>query len=339
MTLSYRSRRFWKRFFCTLLVLLLLVLAVWLCWVIWLGRYIVYTRDNGAVLDFNLSPQLPQGQPAVEPDPAPTVEILYNGVTEPTEPEKLLPQVAGYYIDEATLLSDPQTVRQQIAQLPAGTAVLLDVKSIRGLYYYETSLPATMDTRAKDADIPGLIRQLVSSDLYLIARIPAFRDYEFGRYHVPCGLPTAGGYLWMDESRCYWLDPSDGEVLTYLVEIVMELRGMGFDEVVFRDFRFPDTEDIVFDGNRDAALAEAAETLVQSCAMDGFAVSFMGSTAFPLPEGRTRLYLSGIAAADIHDAVAQTSTDDPSIHLMFFTAVNDTRFDEHCVLRPLELAH
>jgi hypothetical protein len=63
------------------------------------------------------------------------------------------------------------------------------------------------------------------------------------------------------------------------------------------------------------------------------------SPAFPLPEGNCRVYLQDIAAADAETTAQQVPTDDPKLHVLFMTTVNDTRFNDYCVLRPLDSAH
>ncbi len=113
---------------------------------------------------------------------------------------------------------------------------------------------------------------------------------------------------------------------------------MGFDEVVFDKFYVPEGN-VYFPSDRTQALATAAQTLVTTCATESFAVSFVGDGDFPLPEGRSRLFLSGVAAANAANVAAQAGLENPEIRLVFLTEVHDTRFDVYSVLRPLSAAH
>lgn len=342
MNLSYRTRRRLRRLGITLLVTVLIALVVWFCWIVWVGRYIVYTPE-GARLDFSIDPQLPTGEAAKPPATGQTVPIIYD---EP-EVEEPLPNydqtaISGYYVDFEDLCEDVSVVKAQLQQLPAGTAVLLDVKNTKGYFYYSTAVGETTSSDLDIAAMDDLISWLAGSELYTIARLPAFRDWEFGLNNVPSGLPKkdGNGSLWMDDTNCYWLDPTAEDTLNYLVRITAELRGLGFDEVVFKDFRFPNTEKIEFEGDKAQAIADAAAKLVDACATDRFCVSFYSAEpTFALPAGRVRLYLEDVAAADVHSVAQQVATDDPAVHVMFLTTVNDTRFDEYSVLRPLESAH
>ena len=186
-----------------------------------------------------------------------------------------------------------------------------------------------------------LIRQLSDKGVYLIARLPAFRDYQYGLAHDEDGLfVESGRYLWADENYCYWLNPTRQGTLAYLVQIVTELRNLGFDEVVFDEFRFPDTNKIKFTKDKTEAITNAATMLVNTCTTDSFAVSFVGTTpTFPLPAGRSRLYLTNSSAADAATMAQQTGLEDPAVRLVFLTENHDTRFDAYSVLRPLEGAH
>ena len=131
---------------------------------------------------------------------------------------------------------------------------------------------------------------------------------------------------------------ADGKVL--LDFSIDDAISVGFDEVVFDYFYFPDTPDIVFKYDKAESLASAAKTLVTACSTDSFTLSFVGQDAsFPLPDGRTRLYLNGAAAAQVDAIAQQTGLKEPATHLVFLTEIHDTRFDEFSVLRPLDAAH
>lgn len=339
--LSYRTRQGLRRFFKTILILALIAAVVWLCWVIWVGRYIVYTPE-GAKLDFSFSGTFPEGEEAVPPTTDETISIAYGDTQEEetTPPPSELP-IHGYYVEFDQLKEDIAAVQAKLETLPDGTAVLLDVKNIKGFFHYSTAVGTTT---AEDVDISAmdaLLEYLSNRDLHTIARLPAFRDWEYGLNNVPNGLPKKGGNgsLWMDDDYCYWLNPADEQVLSYLVGITMELRRLGFDEVVFTDFRFPNTDEIQFDGDKWQALTNAAATLAGTCASQRFCVSFTSTDpTFPLPEGNCRLYLENIDAGDILSIVPQVKTDNPALHLLFLTTLNDTRFNDYCVLRPLSSA-
>lgn len=339
MTIPYRTRRTLRRVGLALLTVLIAALVVWLCWLLWLGRYVVYTRDHGARLDFKSPSSQIAGQEVVAPKPMEEVPIYYNEGENALNVHKELTQIIGYYVTADELAEDMAGVKAKLQNLEKGTAVMVDVKNIQGGFFYDSSVSSIRARKIDTAAMDELLEYLRLSDLYAIARMPAFRDYYYGLDHVPDGLPTAGGYLWMDDDRCYWLNPASQGTMTYLVNIVTELKSLGFDEVVFTDFRFPDTSDVVFKQDKAEALAQAAQLLVNTCASDYFTVSFVGSAAFPLPEGRSRLYVNDAAAADAAAIAEQTGLENPTQRLVFLTDLHDTRFELYSVLRPISSAH
>lgn len=337
MALPYRTRRALRGLAIAGLWLVMLAIIVWLVWLLWLDRYVVYTRD-GAKLDFGASNQQLSGEVAKPPENDATVSIYYNEGDNALNISTELSQIVGYYIDADMLTKSIPDVMETLKKLPSQTPVMVDVKDIVGRFFYPTTLGPSnknIDTAAMNQ----LIDYLAKSDLYAIARAPALRDYYYGLDHVPDGLPTSGGYLWMDDARCYWLNPASEGTLAYLIQTGKELKEKGFNEVVFSDFRFPETDKIVFKGKRTEALVSAATRLLESCSSDRFAVSFLvDSASFPLPAGRTRLYLEGVGASQAKALAEESGLEDPTIKMVFVTDVNDTRFDAYSVLRPITSA-
>ncbi|MBQ8768458.1 MAG: hypothetical protein IJZ15_02250 [Oscillospiraceae bacterium] len=345
MILSYRARRVLKQLLITLLVLALIAVGVLICWLLWLQRYVVYTPD-GAILDFNKPLEYAPGEIATPTDPLPTVNINYGNDDDEEQQKAELERFSGYYVTLETLLSDFDNVSQKLQQLPADATILLDVKSVSSYSYFSTSV----GMRATDFDttkLDALIEELRKDGHYLIARIPAFQEYRYiladERERVPYGLPKDGGNgsLWLDaDGPCYWMNPAAEGTISYLIQTVSELRQVGFHEVVLDDFRFPRTDMIPFILMEDQALIDAADAIVKACATDTFCVSFVRSKPdLPLPEGRTRLYLEDATILDAPTLLEQSGFAEPIPRVVFLTDSGDTRFDEYCVLRPIEMAH
>ncbi len=340
--MSYRTRKFFRGLAAFLLMALLVSLVVWVTWIVWLDRFVVYSRDGAQIL-FDVSAEHLEGEEVTPPDTLPTVSIRYDELTEDGPVSTALVKISGYYVDGETLKADVAAVRSQLEKLPAGTAVLLDVKDIYGYCFYssqECPTLSSLDTAAVDE----LIDWLTDSSLYTIARLPAFRDYWFGLNQTSNGLYRPDGYaLWTDNSSgrlTYWLDPTKDGTVSHLTQLITEIRHLGFDEVVLSEFRFPDTTELQFSGDRDQALRDAAEALATVCSTETFCVSFeTGSTGFPLPQGeRCRLYFSGISAVEAPSAAASLGLEDPAPIAVFLTELGDTRYDEYSVLRPLSSA-
>lgn len=333
MTIPYRTQRVLKRILTILLVVLIVLGAIWACWLLWVQRYIIYTADGKAKLDFNLPP-ISKGQLAVRPEKE-DIPIRFDQDDQMLGSATELAQMEGYYV-ELTELQDIPAVKDQITKLPAGTPVMVDVKNIKGAFFYSSAVGAARNTQINTEQFDDLIATIKRCGHYAIAKFPALRDYNYGLNNVPDGVHhSSGQYLYMDDDGCYWLHPGSQGTLSYLTQIIMELKNLGFDEVVLEDFSFPETTKILVNGDKAELLTNAAKVLLSACATDRFAVSFVKTAPFTMPEGRSRLYLTGMDAAQAAAAAQTSGVSDTAVKLVFLTELHDTRFNVYSVLRPI----
>ena len=311
---------------------------VWLCWVLWLGRFVVYSRDE-VKLDFDwVTPgEFVVALPPEEKD----VNILYDDGNEVVvDRTKPLEQLAGFYVTTEMLVDDPKAVEDMIREQPKGTAILLELKTGTGNFCYKSSLPnAPVSSKIDKEAMESLLSYLAKADYYTIAAIPAFRDRAYGLKNTSYGIHhSSGRYLWAGDDKCYWLDPAKNGTRSWLVSIASELRDLGFDEVVFMDFNFPPTEDILYEGDKTAVLNETAEHLVHNLATETFCVRVLcNDKNFRLPEGRTRLYREKVDASMAQSVASTLQVPNTQINLVYLTETKDTRFDLFGALRPLSL--
>lgn len=333
MNISYRTRLLIRRILGITATVLAVAVVITVCSVLWLQRFVVYT-DAGAKLVFEKQQDLPATQ-VTQQASAPSVTIHYSD--QPFR--EGLQQLSGYYIEPQDLMDDPDAVRRQLEQLPAGTAVLLDVKGYRGYFYYSTAVGRNTSSSYDIAKMDDLIRWLTGSDLYVIARMSALRDFDLAWNNNSCGLTKTNGTLYADEGRYglgYWLDPTNDTVMRYLTQVLWELRDLGFDEVVLENFRYPNTDKLAFKGDKAAALQDAAQELITACANESFTISFAGDAAFQLPDGRCRLYLSDVAAEDAQRRWEEATVEEKRLYLVFLAPSADQRYDiENGLLLPL----
>lgn len=340
MSIPYRTQQTLKRLAVSALILLVVAAIIWGLWVVWLQRFVIYTRNEGAVLDFSAQEMDTAGQEALPPEDNMDIQIHYNEGDDVVNISTELAQLSGYYVEANAVANDPAGVWEQIKALPAGTPVMLDVKSIYGTFYYSTGTGRPLSDSADISGVDELIANLRGSGYYTIAKVPALRDREYGLDNTRSGLPTSGGYLWMDSDGCYWLNPAKEDTITYLMSIATELRELGFNEVVFDDFYFPSTQKIVFKEDKPLTLSSTAQTLVTACATDYFAVSFVSDGTWTAPIGRSRIYMDHVAEAQEIALVTQDLVlSEPPIRLVFITSNMDTRYDAYGVMRPIRMAH
>ena len=337
MNIPYRTRRMLNRIGMAALALLLVTIVVWFCWVIWIERYVVYTRE-GATLDLEVSSNDLVGEVARPPVGDANVSIYYNDGSGAVETSNELTQLDGYYIDAKTLTENIAGVWDLLDPLPAGPPIMIELKGGYGSFYYSSKLSDAVHSESVSVDsVDALIKEMKQLGFYTIARVSSLRDYNFGLNHVTSGLPLVGKpYLWNDNGGCYWLKPTDAAAINWISAYVNELKEMGFNEVLLADFQFPISDGYSYNGDKDADLLSAAQTLLNNCATTTFTLSFsVSNAAFPLPEGRCRIYLEGVDAANVGAKASQVTFKDPDVRLVFLTDANDTRFNEYSVLRPI----
>lgn len=331
--ISYRNRIRLRSGLIAALILVVVLAAAGIGIFLYLARYIVYTPD-GARLDFSAgdTKSLFDTTFQVErPAPVPGADLVED--TGPKEPQTIT-RISGFYAD-GDMLTDVAALRAALQNITTPAAVLLDVRSIYGNFYYPSRLEgAQTSTLINAQEVGSLIQELsANGSVYLIAWLPALRDPAFALMHQTCGLSLPSGALWMDSEGCYWLDPASDQVVGYLEQTALELRSLGFDEVVFDDFYIPDGAAVYYKGNPADAVSEAARRLQAN--LDGIAVSYSTRNADLAPYAE-HIFLkendgAQVSALAAPFAEAFTPLSD---HLVFLTGSRDTRFEEYCVLRP-----
>jgi len=339
MRIPYRTQRLLRRVGIVFLIFVLLFFIAWFCSVVFLERHVVYTRE-GAMLDLSVSANDLIGEVAKPPVGSTDITIFYNEGDDAVNMSDDLQQLDGYFIDIEDLKTNIAGCWDLLEPLKAGTPIMIDLKGGYGSAYYSSTLPSIItSSEVSVAAVDELIGYMNEKNFYTIARISAFRDYNYGLNHVSSGLMHVNGLgLWPDEGHCYWLDPTKEDTINWITSIIKEIKNMGFDEVVLTDFRFPDTDMIRFGGDKPTALVDAAVKLIAECAGKDFAVSFeVADHTFALPEGRSRMYVERVAATNVGMVATAVSeiVPDPEIRLVFIAETNDTRFNAYGCLRPI----
>lgn len=318
-----------------LLALALLVIGR----VLYVQRYVTYTPegvklDYGQRLDYT-------GQAPAEPDPAEyPFETVLDAAAQTDEEAEKQTRLDGYSISTTMLVNGVDQVRSALSEVDGYNAVVIDVKSIYGNFYYSTQLSGAPRADALDiSEVDKLIEELTGrSDLIVIARVPAFSDRRYALAHQSEGLPIWNGALWEGDDVCYWLNPYSNNVQGYLTSIAIELSQRGFDGVLFDDFYFPGSDRIMWNATitRDEAVLDAAANIADSLYGYGIEVLF-GSAPTGAAAYADRVCVTTDAAEDVNAIVEELSPSltDPAAQIVFLTSSRDTRFAACGVIRPL----
>ena len=170
-----------------------------------------------------------------------------NAVSEnDTSEEGLLPgeervKVKGIYVTGAMAGTSGMDDLIALVDRTELNALVIDVKNDDGRVVYEMDTPMVSgigSSKKLVSDMPGLIQKCKEHDIYLIARIVAFKDPFLAENRTDLALHDESGNLFRDSSGLAWVNPYKEEVWEYLLEIAEEAVAIGFDEIQFDYIRF-----------------------------------------------------------------------------------------------------
>lgn len=120
-------------------------------------------------------------------------------------------------------------------------AMVIDIKNDEGKVTYKMQSEQVLEIESGVryiADIDELIAKCKEKDIYLIARIVAFRDPYLAERKPEWAVRTKNGEIFRDKNGMAWVNPYCREMWDYLVEIASQAAQVGFDEVQFDYIRF-----------------------------------------------------------------------------------------------------
>ncbi len=119
--------------------------------------------------------------------------------------------------------------------------MVIDIKNDSGEITYKMDLPEVKAIHADVnyiGDIEQLISELKKKDIYLIARVVAFKDPILAEGRPDLCLKKKDKSIFRDKDGLSWVNPYKKEVWEYLVSVAGEAAKLGFDEVQFDYIRF-----------------------------------------------------------------------------------------------------
>lgn len=120
-------------------------------------------------------------------------------------------------------------------------AIVIDIKNDEGKVTYRMQSDQVQELEAGVGyipDIEALVKKCKEKNIYLIARIVAFRDPYLAEKKPEWAVHTKDGGIFRDKSGLAWVNPYERGVWDYLVEIATEAAAAGFDEIQFDYIRF-----------------------------------------------------------------------------------------------------
>lgn len=120
-------------------------------------------------------------------------------------------------------------------------AMVIDIKNDEGRITYKMQTDTVVEIEAGVryiSDIEALIQKCKEKNIYLIARIVAFKDPYLAEKCPELAVKTKSGQIFKDKSGLAWVNPYKKEVWDYLLEVAKEAARIGFDEIQFDYIRF-----------------------------------------------------------------------------------------------------
>jgi len=120
-------------------------------------------------------------------------------------------------------------------------AMVIDVKNDDGRITYKMQSDAVLEIDAGIGyiqDIDALVKKCREKNIYLIARIVAFRDPYLAEKKPELAVKTPTGETFRDKNGLAWVNPYKKEVWDYLIEVAKGAIETGFDEIQFDYIRF-----------------------------------------------------------------------------------------------------
>lgn len=156
--------------------------------------------------------------------------------------DKVPTKVKGIYVTGPRAGSS--TYMKELIDLVEATelnAMVIDIKNDSGEITYNMDLPIVEEISATQnyiRDMEELIKTLKEKDIYLIARIVAFKDPILAKNKPELSVKNQDGSIFHDKAGHPWVNPYKKEVWDYLMDISKKAIDLGFDEIQFDYIRF-----------------------------------------------------------------------------------------------------
>ncbi len=201
----------------------------------------------------------PMLSPVADENRDPDMRGPYGLWTQPTQPVSATPvpedeiwmadfvdtrvptNVKGIYVTSDAVNNKLDTILEWIDSTELNT-IVIDVKDDDGRLTYMMSGKLIDEFGTARSFIPNMekfMKTCKEHNIYMIARVVAFKDPLLVRTVPELGLHLKDGTVYKDNSRLGWLNPMNQTVLDYYVEIAQNIADIGFDEINFDYVRFP----------------------------------------------------------------------------------------------------
>ncbi len=171
-------------------------------------------------------------------------ETIFDRIRQATEETVARQQepVKGIYVTGPLAGHENMEDLIQLVRDSELNAMVIDIKNDEGIVTYEMEESMVQEIGADVryiADLPELVRRLKADDVYLIARIVAFKDPLLAVKRPDLCIQKKDGGVFTDKNGLAWVNPYRREVWDYVLAVAKQAVAVGFDEIQFDYIRFP----------------------------------------------------------------------------------------------------
>jgi hypothetical protein len=189
-----------------------------------------------------LSEVLPQPSVAITevPTPTPTLPPSDTDVVEVMD-SRVPVKAKGIYVTSAIAGSNLLDELVDLVERTEINTMVIDIKDDHGKITYRMDSALAQEigsTTNMIKDIDRFVKDLKSRNIYLIARIVAFKDPYLAEQRKELAIKNKNGSIYLDNNGEGWVNPYNHKVWEYLVEVASGAAAAGFDEIQFDYIRF-----------------------------------------------------------------------------------------------------
>jgi hypothetical protein len=179
--------------------------------------------------------------PTMLPTPTVAVQVTQDNITAPEEDTRVPVKVKGIYVTAPVAGSDLIDKLVELTDTTEINTMVIDVKDDHGKISYAMDSAMAQEIGAVSntiSDMAALVNRLKEKNIYLIARIVAFKDPYLAEIRQDLAIKNQDGTIYRDNNGEGWVNPYNQKVWEYLVEVAGQAAAIGFHEIQFDYIRF-----------------------------------------------------------------------------------------------------
>jgi len=162
-------------------------------------------------------------------------------VQEETNTNQKPIKAKGIYVSAAKAESASFDALTELVDTTELNTMVIDIKDDFGRITYQMDSALAKETGAVTnyiSDMNTLVKYLKEKEIYLIARIVAFKDPYLAEQKQDLAIKNKDGSVFRDSNNDCWVNPYKKWVWEYLIDISEQAIAIGFDEIQFDYIRF-----------------------------------------------------------------------------------------------------